>query len=256
RGGVGIHPHLFALPPVRSGQGLPGDDPADFHPRRPRASRPRPQDVREDAGSGQGRALLREYRGWPRRRGGQPPGRAHGCAVPQRPLAAARPLMIMTCAALHPGWRNPSGIPADPPMKTTLLLATTILMTFSTTSTIAADTMPPDAEKRPHVVKAPHGAERGDEYYWLRDDTREDKAMLAYLEAENAYASQVMAPLKAVEDRLYDEIVGRIRQDDSSIPARERGWWYYARYETGRDYPIHARRQDGPGVDALSIQRA
>jgi len=141
-------------------------------------------------------------------------------------------------------------------MNTAFLFATTILMTLSTTSTIAADTTPPDAEKRPHVVKAPHGAERNDEYYWLRDDKREDKAMLAYLEAENAYADKVMAPLKAVEDRLYEEIVGRIKQDDSSIPARERGWWYYARYEAGKDYPIHARRKDGAGVDALSIQRA
>ena len=141
-------------------------------------------------------------------------------------------------------------------MRTTLLLATTILMTLSHNPASAADATPPDAEKRPHVVKAPHGAERKDEYYWLRDDKREDRAMLAYLEAENAYADQVLAPLKAVQDRLYDEIVGRIKQDDSSIPARERGWWYYARYETGKDYPIHARRKDGPGVDAVSIQRA
>jgi len=122
------------------------------------------------------------------------------------------------------------------------------------TSAVAAT--PPDVEPRPHVVRAPHGAERVDEYYWLRDDSRQDPAMLAYLEAENAYADQVMAPLKPVEDRLYEEIVGRIRQDDSSIPARERGWWYYARYETGKDYPIHARRKDGPGVDAATIQAA
>ena len=141
-------------------------------------------------------------------------------------------------------------------MKTALLLATTILMTLSTASTTAADATPPDAEKRPHVVQAPHGAQRDDEYYWLRDDEREDKAMLAYLEAENAYADQVMAPLEPLENALYEEIVGRIKQDDSSIPARERGWWYYARYETGKDYPIHARRKDGPGVDALSIQQA
>lgn len=141
-------------------------------------------------------------------------------------------------------------------MKTALLLATTILMTLSTTPANAADTTPPDAEKRPHVVKAPHGAERNDEYYWLRDDEREDKAVLAYLEAENAYTDQVMAPLEPLENALYEEIVGRIKQDDSSIPARERGWWYYARYETGKDYPIHARRKDGPGVDALSIQQA
>ena len=129
-------------------------------------------------------------------------------------------------------------------------------MTLSTTSTLAANAVPPDAPKRAHTVKAPHGAERGDEYYWLRDDKRENADVLAYLKAENAYADQVMAPLKPVEDRLYDEIVGRIKQDDSSIPARERGWWYYARYEAGKDYPIHARREDGPGVDAISIQRA
>ena len=141
-------------------------------------------------------------------------------------------------------------------MRTALLLATTILMTLSTTSPLAANAVPPDAPKRAHTVKAPHGAERGDEYYWLRDDKRENADVLAYLQAENAYADQVMAPLKPVEDRLYEEIVGRIKQDDSSIPARERGWWYYARYEAGKDYPIHARREDGPGVDAISIQRA
>ncbi len=103
---------------------------------------------------------------------------------------------------------------------------------------------PPDAEQRPHLVKAAHGAERVDEYYWLRDDKREDKAMLAYLNAENAYVDAVMAPLKPLENTLYDEIVGRIKQDDGSVPYRERGWWYYSRYETGQDYPIHARRRD------------
>src|SRR5690606_6315311 len=138
-------------------------------------------------------------------------------------------------------------------MRMPFLLATALLMT-TTPAAIAAN--PPDAARKAHEVTTPFGATRQDEYYWLRDDSREDPAMLAYLQAENAYADQVMAPLKEVEDRLYEEIVGRIRQDDSSIPARERGWWYYARYETGRDYPIHARRKDGPGVDALSIQAA
>src|SRR3546814_1028554 len=69
--------------------------------------------------------------------------------------------------------------------------------------------------------------------------------MLAYLEAENAYADGVMAPLKPLQDRLYEEIVARIKQDDSSVPVRERGWWYYARFEKGQDYPVHARRRDG-----------
>jgi oligopeptidase B len=115
---------------------------------------------------------------------------------------------------------------------------------------------PPDAPQKPHVVRAPHGAERADPYYWLRDDARTSSEVLDYLKAENAYADAVMAPLKPLQDALYDEIVGRIKQDDSTVPYRERGWWYYSRFETGQDYPVHARRRDGEGVDALSIQQA
>ena len=121
----------------------------------------------------------------------------------------------------------------------------------------AADTpTPPDAAKKPYVVKAPHGAERQDEYYWLRDDKRENPDMLGYLKAENAYADALLGPLKPVQDKLYEEIVARIKQDDASVPYRERGWWHYSRFEAGKDYPIHARRKDAPGIDARSILAA
>ncbi|MFT4179415.1 MAG: S9 family peptidase [Thermomonas sp.] len=136
-------------------------------------------------------------------------------------------------------------------MKPNLLAIGLVLMT-----SIANAQTPPDAEKKPHVVKAPHGAQRQDEYYWLRDDKREDKAMLGYLQAENAYADTVLAPLKPVQDKLFDEFVARIKQDDASVPHRDRGYWYYVRFEAGKDYPIHARRKDGDGIDALSIQKA
>jgi oligopeptidase B len=139
-------------------------------------------------------------------------------------------------------------------MKPILFLLLAALMT--PTAHAADLPTPPDAARRPHEVKAPFGATRDDPYYWLRDDTRKDKAMLAYLGAENAYADAVMAPLKPLQDTLYKEIVGRIKQDDSSVPYRERGYWYYTRFETGKDYPIHARRRDGAGVDAASIQAA
>ena len=134
----------------------------------------------------------------------------------------------------------------------TLALASLLLMT---TTSHAASPVPPDVEKRAHEVRAPHGAVRQDEYYWLRDDTREDKAMLAYLEAENAYVDEVMAPLKPLEDTLYGEFVGRIKQDDASVPFRDNGWWYYSRYETGKDYPVHARRKDAEGLGAAEIMR-
>jgi len=140
-------------------------------------------------------------------------------------------------------------------MTRSLTTALALLMTLPPISAASAAT-PPDAARKPHTVTAPFGAARDDEYYWLRDDDREDKAMLAYLAAENAYADAVLAPLKPVEDALYEEIVGRIKQDDSSVPYREQGWWYYSRFEAGKDYPVHARRRDAAGLDALSIQAA
>lgn len=125
-----------------------------------------------------------------------------------------------------------------------LLASLVLLMTASfASSASAAAATPPHPAKQPHAVKAPFGAVRQDAYYWLRDDTRKNPQMLAYLNAENAYADQVLKPLKPLEDRLYEEIVGRIKQDDSSVPYRERGYWYYTRYESGKDYPIQARRK-------------
>lgn len=140
-------------------------------------------------------------------------------------------------------------------MKALLPLAFALAMS---TSANAARSLPPppDVAQRPHTVKAPHGAQRQDPYYWLRDDKREAKEMLDYLKAENAYADAVMVPLKPVENAIYDEIVGRIKQDDSTVPFRRRGWWTYVRFETGKDYPIYARRKDAAGVNATSIQTA
>ena len=99
----------------------------------------------------------------------------------------------------------------------------------------------PIAAVRPHEVVAPHGT-RQDEYDWLRDDTRSDREVLAYLEAENAYKAAMTAHTEALEDRVYGEIVARIKQDDSSVPYRKRGHWYYSRYDIGKEYPIYARK--------------
>jgi oligopeptidase B len=101
----------------------------------------------------------------------------------------------------------------------------------------------PVAPQRPYQVKGPHGLSRNDPYYWLRDDTRKNPEMLNYLKAENAYADAALAPLKPLQDKLYAEFVGRIKQDDSSVPYRQRGYLYYTRFETGQDYPVLARRK-------------
>ncbi|MBP3974008.1 S9 family peptidase [Pseudoxanthomonas spadix] len=125
------------------------------------------------------------------------------------------------------------------------LLAVTLLMSTPLSSTAATTATPPDAARKPHVVTAPFGAQRQDEYYWLRDDERSNPQVLDYLRAENAYADTVMAPLKPLQDTLYEEIVARIKQDDATVPYRQRGYWYYTRYEAGKDYPVHARRKGG-----------
>jgi oligopeptidase B len=102
--------------------------------------------------------------------------------------------------------------------------------------------LPPVAERIPHVVKSAHG-DREDPYYWLRDDERKNPKMLAWLEAENAYKQAMLAHTERGQQALYDEIVGRVKQDDASVPERKNGWWYYTRFEEGREYPIIARRK-------------
>jgi oligopeptidase B len=101
---------------------------------------------------------------------------------------------------------------------------------------------PPVAEQRPYVVRSPNG-DRTDEYYWLRDDTRKDPAVLEHLRAEHAYMKAMLAHTEGLQQALYDEIVARIRQDDSTVPYRKNGYWYYVRFEEGGEYPIHARKR-------------
>ena len=101
---------------------------------------------------------------------------------------------------------------------------------------------PPRAAIRPHDVRSPFGT-RSDPYYWLRDDSRSDGDVRAYLEAENAYRDAMLQQLAPLEKTLFEEIVGRIKQDDSTVPARRNGYWYYTRFETGAEYPLYARRK-------------
>jgi oligopeptidase B len=109
-------------------------------------------------------------------------------------------------------------------------------------ATPTAAPAPPVAAVHEHEVKSRFGT-RNDPYYWLRDDERKSPAVLAYLHAENDYKEAMLAHVAGLEKTLYDEIVGRIKQDDSTVPSRKNGYWYYARYETGEQYPIYARKK-------------
>ncbi|MTI21741.1 S9 family peptidase [Fulvivirga sp. RKSG066] len=101
--------------------------------------------------------------------------------------------------------------------------------------------VPPKAEKIEKKLTA-HGQTRIDNYYWMND--RNDPKVIAYLEAENAYTDTVMKHTENFQEKLYDEIVGRIKQTDESVPYKKNGYWYYTRFEEGQEYPIHCRKKE------------
>lgn len=105
---------------------------------------------------------------------------------------------------------------------------------------------PPIAEKKPKELTI-HGDTRIDNYYWLRE--RENPEVIAYLEAENAYRASVMKKTETLQEELYEEIVGRIKQTDQSVPYKKNGYYYYTRYEEGKEYPIHCRKKGSMEAD-------
>src|ERR1700677_3656280 len=102
---------------------------------------------------------------------------------------------------------------------------------------------PPSARKV-HTETTRHGVVLTDDYAWLRD--KQNPEVTAYLEAENAYAEAVMAPLAGLRDQLYQEMLSHVKQTDVSVPFRDGAWWYYTRTEEGRQYAIHCRKQADP----------
>ncbi|QEH31790.1 Protease 2 [Aquisphaera giovannonii] len=104
----------------------------------------------------------------------------------------------------------------------------------------AAPVPPPVAKVAPRATVL-QGELRVDPYHWLRDKT--SPAVVDYLKAENAHTEAFMRPLKPLEDALYAEILGRIKQTDLDVPYRDRGYFYYSRTVEGEQYPIYARRK-------------
>ena len=86
-----------------------------------------------------------------------------------------------------------------------------------------------------------HGDTRIDEYYWLNQ--RGDKNVINYLNAENAYRDEYMQDYKNLEEELFLEIKSRIKEDDSSVPYLDNGYYYYTRYEKNKQYPIYCRKK-------------
>ena len=99
---------------------------------------------------------------------------------------------------------------------------------------------PPVALKKP-MQDTMHGNTRQDNYFWLRE--KENPEVIAYLEAENAYADHIMGGTKAFQNSLYDEMLARIKETDLSVPYLDRGYYYYHRTEEGKQYEIYCRKK-------------
>jgi oligopeptidase B len=138
--------------------------------------------------------------------------------------------------------------------------AVLLLALAAACATTTATPPPPPPPAPPAVAEAPkpalppapvarkvplsstlHGETRVDEYAWLRQ--KDDAAVLAHLEAENAYADALLAPTQALQEQLYQEMLGRIQQADLGVPAREGGYFYYTRTEEGKQYSLYCRKQ-------------
>ncbi|MGD8414749.1 MAG: S9 family peptidase [Candidatus Latescibacterota bacterium] len=107
-------------------------------------------------------------------------------------------------------------------------------------SGLSEEVAPPVAKIEP-VKLEKHGDVRVDDYYWLNQ--RENPDVVAYLEAENAYTDAVMAHTKDLEEKLFQEIKGRIKQNDESVPYKLDDYYYYTRHEDGKEYPFYCRKK-------------
>ena len=106
----------------------------------------------------------------------------------------------------------------------------------------------PPTARRDHKETEIHGVALSDDYAWLRE--KENPEVTAYLDAENAYAEAVMAPLDGLRGQLYQEMLSHMKQTDISVPFRDGEWWYYTRTEEGSQYAINCRKRGGPAGPA------
>jgi oligopeptidase B len=142
-------------------------------------------------------------------------------------------------------------------MKQAAMVAVLVVFVCSTklmaqTQLATSGNIPPLAPKIPKDVTV-HGDKRIDDYFWLRD--RENPAVIDYLKAEDRYMENVMAPTKPLQDTLYAEMLGRIKETDSSAAHPDGAWLYYSRSEQGKQYRIYCRkpRQGDSGAEQVLV---
>ncbi|NSW93847.1 MAG: S9 family peptidase, partial [Bacteroidales bacterium] len=138
-------------------------------------------------------------------------------------------------------------------MKSIRLLLTIFLLASVSACSSNKKPKPPVADKIPFEVFD----KRIDNYYWMRlsdeqkaasEPDEQTKKVLAYLNSENEYTNAVMKHTEPLQKKIFDEIVGRIKKEDESVPYLDNGYYYYTRYLEGSEYPVYLRRKESPGA--------
>ena len=140
--------------------------------------------------------------------------------------AAPFALLAVGCATVAP---PPQPSPAAPTARTAAV----------STASAALPPAPPLARRIVHVETV-HGVDRPDDYYWLRQ--KGSPEVIDYLPAENAYTDAMTKPPLELQNRLYGEMLARIKETDVTVPYRDSGWFYYQRSIAKQQYPIYCRR--------------
>lgn len=146
-------------------------------------------------------------------------------------------------------------------LDTLRLAAPWLMIPLLATAVEPAPTLDPHAAPLPTTEKLPkqvglHGDRMDDPYFWLRK--KDDPKVLAHLKAENAYTAAVMAPFQPLQDALYTEMLGRVKQTDVSVPYLQRGYWLYQRTQEGQQYRVLCRKRgsvDAPEEIILDVNK-
>jgi len=136
-----------------------------------------------------------------------------------------------------------------------LALAAISSPAFAEKENMTTEIKPPVADKRPHQ-STHHGITLTDDYYWLKDQGYpkvDDADVLAYLKAENAYFEAQIAPYQPLVETIFQEMKGRIKEDDSSVPQKDGDYIYWSKFDEGAQYKKHYRKAVAGGADELIL---
>ena len=127
-----------------------------------------------------------------------------------------------------------------------LVVAAITVITAQRTPSSAADTVAPPVAKKLHTENHINGGNLADDYHWLREKLNPEVAR--YLEAENSYTDSVMRRTETLQKRLYDEMLSHVKETDVNVPYKEGDYFYYSRWEAGKQYLILGRKPGSVGA--------